>query len=165
MPRGDHPYTLQDRFYRGRCQSAYGRTWRSGSKCPICLEGEPKDVVAELRLSWVSAPPNASLPGYVSVRAKEHVSEPFQLPPAERTAFWEEVMGVAKVLDGLYKQIKMNYEIHGNTIPHLHVHLFPRYSDDPFVGGPIDPRRVSFRRTQDDLSRIRHAIVAALKDG
>jgi diadenosine tetraphosphate (Ap4A) HIT family hydrolase len=32
----------------------------------------------------------------------------------------------------------MNYEIHGNTIPHLHVHLFLRYKGDPFEGGPIN---------------------------
>ena len=27
---------------------------------------------------------------------------------------------------------KMNYEVHGNTIPHLHMHFFPRYAGDPF---------------------------------
>ncbi|MGB6535125.1 MAG: hypothetical protein WBF58_04100 [Xanthobacteraceae bacterium] len=32
----------------------------------------------------------------------------------------------------------MNYEIHGNTIPHLHLHIFPRYRGDPFEGRPID---------------------------
>ena len=36
--------------------------------------------------------------------------------------------------------VKLNYEIHGNTVPHLHVHLFPRYVGDAFEGGPIDPR-------------------------
>ena len=36
--------------------------------------------------------------------------------------------------------IEVNYEIHGNTVPHLHVHIFPRYIGDPFEGGPINPR-------------------------
>ena len=35
--------------------------------------------------------------------------------------------------------VKLNYEIHGNTIPHLHVHLFPRFPGDSFEGRPIDP--------------------------
>ena len=152
---------MQDRLWEN-LEEWEGRY--DGSKCPICLEGEPKDVIAELQFSWVSAPSNAPLPGYVSVCAKEHVSEPFQLTPAERAAFWEEVTGVAKVVASLFDPIKMNYEIHGNTIPHLHVHLFPRYPNDPFVGGPIDPRRVSFRRTRSDLAHIGRAIVAALKD-
>jgi diadenosine tetraphosphate (Ap4A) HIT family hydrolase len=34
--------------------------------------------------------------------------------------------------------IKINLELHGNTIPHLHVHLFPRYIDDLFAGSAID---------------------------
>jgi len=38
--------------------------------------------------------------------------------------------------------VKLNYEIHGNEIPHLHVHLFPRYRGDPFEGGPIDSKLV-----------------------
>ena len=36
--------------------------------------------------------------------------------------------------------MKMNYEVHGNTAPHLHVHFFPRYRGDQFEGGPINPR-------------------------
>jgi diadenosine tetraphosphate (Ap4A) HIT family hydrolase len=45
-----------------------------------------------------------------------------------------------------------------NTLPHLHVHLFPRYKGDPFEEGPIDTKLIrespfgegefeSFRRT------------------
>ena len=37
----------------------------------------------------------------------------------------------------------MNDEIHGNTVPHLHMHVFPRYPGDPFEGAPIDPRIVT----------------------
>jgi diadenosine tetraphosphate (Ap4A) HIT family hydrolase len=38
--------------------------------------------------------------------------------------------------------VKLNWEIHGNTIPHLHAHLFPRYVGDRFEGRPIDAREV-----------------------
>jgi hypothetical protein len=37
--------------------------------------------------------------------------------------------------------VKINYELHANTLPHLRVHLFPRYMDDPFPGGAIDVSR------------------------
>lgn len=70
-------------------------------------------------------------------------------------------MLVARVLGELFQPAKLNYEIHGNTIPHLHLHLFPRFAGDPFVGGPIDPRRSSFTRTPQDLKRMGQAIVAA----
>ena len=32
----------------------------------------------------------------------------------------------------------MNCEIHGNSLPHLHAHFYPRHPSDPFDGGPID---------------------------
>ena len=34
---------------------------------------------------------------------------------------------------------KMNYELLGNAMPHLHWHLVPRYVTDPMWGRPIWP--------------------------
>ncbi len=67
-------------------------------------------------------------------------------------------MIVASMLYQLFTPTKINYEIHGNTIPHLHVHLFPRFAGDPHVGGPIDPRRASFKRSREDVERMRNAL-------
>jgi diadenosine tetraphosphate (Ap4A) HIT family hydrolase len=100
------------------------------------------------------------LPGYACVVAKRHVDEPFHLADSEMVAFWRESMLVARALDSLYDPIKMNYEIHGNTIPHLHLHLYPRFSGDPHQGAPIDARHVAFSRTASELSAIAEAITA-----
>jgi hypothetical protein len=57
---------------------------------------------------------------------------------------------------------KLNYEIHGNTIPHLHLHLLPRYPGDPYEGSPIDPRSGrEFERTEAELAVLRAAIEQA----
>ncbi|MGH8732345.1 MAG: HIT family protein, partial [Burkholderiales bacterium] len=53
-----------------------------------------------------------------------------------------DVRRVAAALRNVTNCVKLNYEIHGNTIPHLHVHLYPRYRGDPFEGGPIDTRLI-----------------------
>src|SRR6266540_3410005 len=105
---------------------------RKKADCPICRRGRPRDVVAVLQSAWVSAPSRAALPGYVAVVAKRHVVEPFELPAPSGFAFWRDVLLVAKALADLFSPVKMNYEIHGNTIPHLHVHLYPRFPADPF---------------------------------
>ena len=47
---------------------------------------------------------------------------------------------VSKIVQEITGAVKLNYEIHGNTIPHLHVHLFPRYKGDPFEDGPINTK-------------------------
>jgi diadenosine tetraphosphate (Ap4A) HIT family hydrolase len=97
--------------------------------------------------------------GYVCVVSKRHVVEPFELRGVERAAFWEDTLRAAEAVHRLFQPTKVNYEIHGNTIPHLHVHICPRYPNDPFVGGPIDVRRSSVDWPADALARLRAALV------
>lgn len=54
--------------------------------------------------------------------------------------FMSDVQKVAKALHKVTNAVKINYEIHGNSMPHLHVHLFPGYLDDNFPSAPIDYR-------------------------
>jgi diadenosine tetraphosphate (Ap4A) HIT family hydrolase len=125
------------------------------------VRGRPLDVVAELTASWVSAPAVAPLPGYACVVSKLHVVEPYELPPEERAAFWEETMTVARALASLYEPVKMNYEIHGNVVPHLHLHLYPRYDGDAYGTGALGRKAESFTRTEQELAAIGDAIRAA----
>lgn len=110
----------------------------------------------------MTAAPEGPLPAYVCVVARAHVVEPYDLPELEQAAFWQDAMTSARAVAELARPVKMNYEIHGNTLPHLHLHLFPRQVDDPYVGGPIDPRQASFRRSPSELGALRRAVTAAL---
>jgi diadenosine tetraphosphate (Ap4A) HIT family hydrolase len=127
--------------------------------CIICRNGGPLDVIAELPTIWVTASSGAPLPGYVCVVSKRHVVEPFELDEPELSAFWTESMSVASALAALERPSKMNYEIHGNTISHLHLHLFPRYAGDPFQGRPIEGRSTAVVRSAEDIARLRAAFV------
>jgi diadenosine tetraphosphate (Ap4A) HIT family hydrolase len=130
--------------------------------CIICTSGGPLDIIAELPTCWATAPPVAPLPGYVCVVARQHIIEPFDLSPEQQSEFWRDSMVIAEAVASAMSPIKMNYEIHGNTLPHLHLHLFPRQLNDPFVGGPIDPRRSSISRTNAELHALGSAIQSAL---
>jgi diadenosine tetraphosphate (Ap4A) HIT family hydrolase len=66
-----------------------------------------------------------------------HVVEPFELNDDEAGQYWLDVLRVAKALAQFYKPLKMNYETLGNTVPHLHTHLLPRYEADPAPGQPF----------------------------
>ncbi|HVX44767.1 MAG TPA: HIT family protein [Mycobacteriales bacterium] len=131
---------------------------KSPAECPICRDGRPTNVLVEFAASFACAGPKAPLPGYVCLVARRHVVEPFELPEPERSQFWAEGLLVAKALNSLFAPARINYEIHGNTMPHLHMHLHPRYADDPYVGGPIG-WCASFDRTEAD----RQAIAAAIR--
>jgi diadenosine tetraphosphate (Ap4A) HIT family hydrolase len=136
---------------------------RRADGCVICISGQPLDVVAQTPSCWVTAQRVAPLPGYVCVVARERVIEPFEMTVDAQAAFWRDAMLVARAVADLVQPIKMNYEIHGNTLPHLHLHLFPRHPDDPFVGGPIDPRNVEIVRTDTEIEALRSAIQQAIQ--
>jgi len=66
-----------------------------------------------------------------------HVTEPTELDATESAGYWAEVMRVARALIARYQPLKMNYETLGNSLPHLHTHLIPRYPEDPAPGAPF----------------------------
>jgi diadenosine tetraphosphate (Ap4A) HIT family hydrolase len=131
------------------------------SGCIICTAGGPLDIAATFSTCWATVPRQAPLVGYVCVVARRHVNEPFEMTLDEQAAFWQDTMRIAAAVASHVRPIKMNYEIHGNTLPHLHVHLFPRQPDDPFVGGPVDPRFVELSRSDDQIGALGDAIRAA----
>jgi len=92
--------------------------------CIVCTSGRPYGIIADLDHTWVTTDPEVAIFGYVCVISKVHAVEPFDLPD-EGAAFWLEAMAVAQVVNRLYRPVKLNYQIHGNTLPHLHMHLFP----------------------------------------
>jgi hypothetical protein len=126
---------------------------RDGSECPICARGgPPPDTIAELGVSWVtSGAGRVPVRGYACVVAKRHVVEPYELQGQERAAFWEDVLEAAEAVARVARPAKMNYEIHGNTIPHLHVHLLPRGPGDGYAEGGVI-------RSSDELDALRAAL-------
>jgi diadenosine tetraphosphate (Ap4A) HIT family hydrolase len=137
--------------------------------CSVCrsvrASGRPEDTLVALEASWVTAPRRAPLPGYVCQVARRHVVEPYQLPEPEQRAFFAETMGVARAVAEVVRPVRVNYEIHGNSVPHLHQHFYPRYAGDPFVGGPIDGRNLGFTRSDEQLAALRDAIRSACVSG
>jgi diadenosine tetraphosphate (Ap4A) HIT family hydrolase len=66
-----------------------------------------------------------------------HVAEPTELEPDEATAYWLEVLRVGRALEEHLQPVKLNYDVLGNSLPHLHTHVIPRYAEDPRPGWPF----------------------------
>jgi diadenosine tetraphosphate (Ap4A) HIT family hydrolase len=130
--------------------------------CPMCGDDpHPEWVLAETELCRISAWSEAVLPGYACVLSKRHVIEPFELAEDEQASFFLDAMATARGLANLFGSVKMNYEIHGNTLPHLHMHLFPRTPGDVGVGYP-NHCRAQFTRTDEEISQMRTAVRSEL---
>jgi diadenosine tetraphosphate (Ap4A) HIT family hydrolase len=115
---------------------------RSAAACVICRRGAPNDVLTELETSWVTVNEDAPMRGYACLVFRRHAVELHDLTEVEGAAFMRDIRRLSAAVQGVTGAIKLNYEVHGNTIPHLHMHFLPRYSGDPFEGGPIDPKAV-----------------------
>ena len=116
--------------------------WVSGKDCPICRSLTTDPAVAELEVSRLMLAEEAPMRGYAWLPLRRHVVELHELTEDEGTAFMRDIRRASRVIAAATRAVKLNYEIHGNTVPHLHLHIFPRYLGDPFEGGPINPRAV-----------------------
>jgi diadenosine tetraphosphate (Ap4A) HIT family hydrolase len=67
---------------------------------------------------------------------KRHATELFELSREERSELIEEVSAVARCLAAVFAAVKVNYELLGNQVPHIHWHILPRVAGDPALGRP-----------------------------
>ena len=60
-------------------------------------------------------------------------------------------MRVGQALQTVFNPLKMNFNILGNAVPHLHAHILPRYYGDPEPHRPIDPNAAqTFLEPEED---------------
>ena len=105
--------------------------------CPLCAKLErlhelPDDeVVWQIPQSIAMLGPWQYYTGYCILVARVHATELHQLPDAIRPPFLDEMVTLAHAIEIAFQPRKLNCELLGNQVPHLHWHLFPRRHDDP----------------------------------
>ena len=122
--------------------------------------------VADLESSRVFLQEDQFFPGYVLLVLRRHASELYELSAAERRLLIEEVSRVAEALARVFRPVKMNYELLGNQVPHIHWHLVPRLSTDPEPHAPIwriahEPAPLDPAAARERIDRIRRALAGA----
>lgn len=68
--------------------------------------------------------------GYCVLVSRRHATELSQLADAERRGYLDEMCVLARAIENAFLPHKLNYELLGNQVPHLHWHLFPRSLED-----------------------------------
>jgi diadenosine tetraphosphate (Ap4A) HIT family hydrolase len=127
--------------------------------CPFCRQLAGLDPWPEAEVVWRFPHAVAVLGrwqffrGYCVLVARNHATELHELPDEVRRASLDEMCLLARAIAGVVRPHKLNYELLGNQVPHLHWHLFPRTLDDP---GKLDPVWLAIdRANRDSAERCR----------
>ena len=72
------------------------------------------------------------------VAYRSHVNELFELPPAELALFMQDVADAARAIKAAVGAQKINYGAYSDKLPHLHMHLVPKFQDGPAWGAPFE---------------------------
>jgi len=111
--------------------------------CPFCRKLAaldrlpPEEVVWQFPHGVALLGPWQFYHGYCLLVSRRHATELSQLPGEERSAFLAELCLLARAVEECFRPHKLNYELLGNQVPHLHWHLFPRDAADPDARRPV----------------------------
>jgi diadenosine tetraphosphate (Ap4A) HIT family hydrolase len=135
--------------------------------CKACSGQWPRadHFIADMGLSMAYLHDDQFFPGWMVVVFKRHATELFHLAPTERIQLMEEVNRAAKTLAKVFEAKKINYELLGNQLPHIHWHVIPRLAADqaplepvwrvPHEESPLSPTALqeTIRQIQVELNR------------
>lgn len=143
---------------------------KEGSGCGMCEEGRPESTIDGVRF-FAGEVCDAYLRRTkiqrglsVVVWRGRHVAEPTQLDDDESWRYWREVMIVGRAIEAALQPVKVNYDLLGNSVPHLHTHIVPRYADDPRPGWPfpfpeVEPPAQPEAELQRDVELLRSHVL------
>ena len=138
---------------------------KRGEGCELCEQGRPDETPHGARF-FAGEVADAYLQkedvqrGYsVVVWRGRHVAEPTELSREEAAQYWHELLEAGRRLERHLEPVKLNYELLGNSLPHLHTHVVPRYADDPKPGWPFpfpeEAGSVNEEQFRHDLEALR----------
>ncbi len=142
-----------------------------GEGCPLCAELSQPDrpnsfgfPVADLDVSRLRLAANQAANGYCLLICHRHVREPFELAPEEQSRYWQDLMRAGRAIQTVFDPIKLNFQLLGNAVPHVHTHIVPRYYGDPAPARPLDPGFASHPIGPDAAAVLTQRLRAALEE-
>ena len=119
--------------------------------------------IAPLRVSTLYLFKEQTHRGRCVVAYRAHVNELFDLTDAELTLFMRDVAQTARAMKAALGAAKINYGAYSDKMPHLHMHLVPKYPDGPSWGTTFEmmPANKKFL-TEPDYAELIRTIKAKL---
>jgi diadenosine tetraphosphate (Ap4A) HIT family hydrolase len=116
---------------------------KAGLNCRGCREERPDEDEYGVRYLSVDHADAylqrvTPMPGYSTVVFRgRYVPDPTELGPEETVAFWSAVAVATRAIEAVFRPCHLNFQILGNSMPHVHVHIVPRYLTDSAPERPL----------------------------
>jgi len=112
----------------------------NGTDCPFCNPSSSQELITESAMTYAIYDKFPVSQGHSLIIPKKHEADYFHLSDNIRTSCWIMINRVKRILEERYKPDGFNIGINigedaGQTIPHVHIHLIPRYKGD--VENPV----------------------------
>ena len=136
--------------------------WESrtrGDSCPFCGNLSARSFHSG-RASEAILERNAIANGHSAVVFRgRHVAAFTNLSSNELADYSQDIQTVGLMIERVFRPCHVNYLLLGNIVPHLHVHVVPRYVDDPAPERPLpwDPSLVPEELFAEQFHRLRDA--------
>ena len=108
--------------------------------CSGCIFCRKVDLIYEGELTFISQDKYPASPGHLLIVPNRHVPNYFDCTKQEISELWETVNFAKQMIEKDHKPDSYNIGINvskvaGQSVPHTHIHLIPRYKGDV-----VDPR-------------------------
>ena len=124
--------------------------------CPLC-DAKNEDIIYKnnfFRIILVD-----EIPGYIRVITNKHIKEFSELSDEEATELMLAVKKIEKKMIEFLNPDKINIAALGNMVPHLHIHIIPRYINDSWwPGATFCDKKRDFNYPSLDIKKYKEEI-------
>lgn len=152
--------------FNNKLKQIFTRKMEKSLDCLYCQRNDLQESImiemCDLSVSTLFLFKEQSHPGRCIVAYKDHVKELFELSETERNAFIADVCQAAAAIQKAFSPEKMNYGAYSDKLPHLHMHLVPKYEGGFEFGGIFEMNPQKVYLTDDEYNTVIEKIVKAL---
>ena len=108
---------------------------KENADCPFCNTDAKRELILESATAYAIFDKFPVSNGHALIIPKKHYADYFELTFKEQSACWFMLNKVKEILKKKFKPDGFNiginiHESAGQTVPHVHIHLIPRYKGD-----------------------------------
>jgi len=122
--------------------------------CPLCAS-QNENIIKSNNLFRVILVDE--IPGFVRIILNRHIAEFSDLNFDEYCEVMKEVYRIEKIIREVLNPDKINVASLGNYVPHLHIHIIPRYKNDAWFPDSIwseKHRSYKYKTTKEDIEKL-----------